>query len=89
MRQVVIENPIINSPFDEPERHFCFSDEGITNKIADARRESEAKVATAQTLWIPAVNGHCEFGRWAFVNIADPWDAKNTIRQCLNNGKGD
>ncbi len=25
MSQVVIENPIINSPFDEPTRHFLFS----------------------------------------------------------------
>jgi type III restriction enzyme len=30
MNQVVIENPIINSPFDEPARHFRFTDEGIT-----------------------------------------------------------
>jgi type III restriction enzyme len=39
-RQVVIENPIINSPFEEPRRHFRFSDEGITNEIADTRRKS-------------------------------------------------
>ncbi len=26
---VVIENPILNSPFIEPARHFRFSDEGI------------------------------------------------------------
>jgi type III restriction enzyme len=26
MSQVVIENPIINSPFDEPTRHFRFSE---------------------------------------------------------------
>jgi hypothetical protein len=31
MPDVVIENPIINSPFGEPVRHFKFSDEGITN----------------------------------------------------------
>jgi hypothetical protein len=24
MKQVVIENPVINSPFDEPQRHFRF-----------------------------------------------------------------
>ena len=30
MSQVVIENPIINLPFDEPIRHFRFADEGIT-----------------------------------------------------------
>jgi type III restriction enzyme len=28
MSQVVIVNPIMNSPFDEPTRHFQFSDEG-------------------------------------------------------------
>jgi len=38
MSQVVIENPIINSPFDEPTRHFRFTDEGITNEIVDGRR---------------------------------------------------
>ena len=35
MSKVVIENPIINSPFDEPTRHFRFSDEGITDEIGD------------------------------------------------------
>ena len=40
MPQVVIENPIINSPFQKPKRHFRFSDEGITNEIADGRRVS-------------------------------------------------
>jgi type III restriction enzyme len=29
MSQVVIENPILNSPFDEPTRHFSFNYEGI------------------------------------------------------------
>jgi hypothetical protein len=29
MEQVVIENPVINSPFVEPARHFRFADEGI------------------------------------------------------------
>ena len=40
MEQVIIENPIINSPFEEPKRHFLFSEEGITNKIVEARRIS-------------------------------------------------
>ena len=31
MSQVVIENPIINSPFDEPTRHFRFNDKGVAN----------------------------------------------------------
>ena len=40
MDQVIIENPIINSPFEEPKRHFLFSEEGITNEIVEARRIS-------------------------------------------------
>ena len=40
MTRVVIENPILNSPFREPEQHFRFSDEGITQDIAEGRRRS-------------------------------------------------
>ena len=48
MSQVVIENPIINSPFDEPTRHFRFTDEGITDEIVDARRTSSYFVPIAR-----------------------------------------
>lgn len=40
MAQVVIENPILNSPFEEPERHFKFDDDGITDEIVSKRRTS-------------------------------------------------
>jgi type III restriction enzyme len=40
MSDVVIENPVINSPFVEPERHFRFTDDGITNEVVEGRRES-------------------------------------------------
>jgi type III restriction enzyme len=40
LTQVVIENPVINSPFDEPRRHFKFSDDGITDEILVGRRVS-------------------------------------------------
>jgi hypothetical protein len=158
LSQVVIENPVINSPFGEPARHFRFTDEGITNEIEDGRRVSAyfipiaqsktkgknqlqfdtewtqdrieenklvnqirareqmnctpdfiaciddghgpehplnlmidvtgekrkdkaAKVATAKTLWIPAINNHGGFGRSAFCEIDDPWDAMNALRE--------
>ena len=48
MSQVVIENPILNSPFDEPTRHFRFDDEGITNEIVDGRRTSSYFVPIAK-----------------------------------------
>lgn len=53
MPQVVIENPILNSPF------------------------------TARTLWVPAVNNNGSFGRWAFVEIRDPWNTQSVIRETL------
>src|SRR6266849_9454010 len=40
MPDVLIENPVLNSPYDEPKRHFVFTDDGITGEIADSRRIS-------------------------------------------------
>ena len=48
----------------------------------EKRKDKAAKVATARTLWIPAVNNHGGFGRWAFIEVADPWDAEHAIRSC-------
>jgi type III restriction enzyme len=48
MSQVVIENPIINSPFNEPTRHFRFSDEGITDEVVAGRRISSYFVPIAR-----------------------------------------
>jgi type III restriction enzyme len=36
----VIENPVLNSPYEEPTRHFRFSEEGITSEVVDSRRVS-------------------------------------------------
>ena len=48
MSQVVIDNPIINSPFVEPTRHFRFTDDGITNEVVDGRRTSSYFVPIAK-----------------------------------------
>lgn len=40
MKDVVIENPVITSPFEEPARHFRLDDDGITNDIVKGRRLS-------------------------------------------------
>ncbi|MGH7563182.1 MAG: hypothetical protein ACREK5_02010 [Gemmatimonadota bacterium] len=40
MPDVLIENPILNSPYEEPSRHFLFGDEGITGEVVDERRRS-------------------------------------------------
>ena len=52
----------------------------IIEVSGEARKDKAAKVSTARTLWIPAVNNHGGFGRWAFVEVTDPWDAQPTIR---------
>jgi type III restriction enzyme len=48
MKQVIIENPIINSAFEEPLRHFRFDDEGITGEIVQERRKSHYFIPIAQ-----------------------------------------
>jgi type III restriction enzyme len=196
MSQVVIENPIINSPFEEPARHFRFDEQGITNTIVPERRISQyfvpiakprktakerqmtfdewtedrieenktvnairrliqlwregrytddvtrttarlleywqrddrsrrlffcqiealetliyitevakryghnwiendlrrfnenanpdlLRIAAAQTLWVPAVNNAGTWGRWASVEIRDPWNSQSIIRGFL------
>ncbi|MCH8292080.1 DEAD/DEAH box helicase family protein [Candidatus Poribacteria bacterium] len=54
-------------------------------EVTGRRDEDKAtKVSTARNLWTPAVNNHGGFGRWAFLEISDPWDVQNTIRAFLN-----
>ncbi|MDH6056548.1 BPTD_3080 family restriction endonuclease [Umezakia ovalisporum] len=48
MKQVIIENPIINSAFSEPKRHFRFDDDGITSDIVKSRRISHYFIPIAQ-----------------------------------------
>jgi type III restriction enzyme len=56
----------------------------IVEVTGEKKKDKAAKVATARTLWVPAINNHGGFGRWAFIEIADPWDAQNAIRSCLS-----
>jgi type III restriction enzyme len=55
----------------------------IIEVSGEAKKEKAAKVETARTLWVPAVNNHGGFGGWAFLEVSDPWDAKGTIRGFL------
>ena len=52
----------------------------ILEVSGEARKDKAAKVAAARSLWVPAVNNHGGFGRWAFLEISDPWDAQGAIR---------
>ena len=55
----------------------------IIEVSGEAKPEKAAKVETARSLWVPAVNNDGRYGRWDFIEISDPWDAKNTIRAHL------
>jgi type III restriction enzyme len=55
----------------------------IVEVSGEGRKDKAAKVAAAKTLWVPAINNHGGFGRWAFVEVTDPWDAKTTIRAAI------
>jgi type III restriction enzyme len=55
----------------------------IIEVTGEKRKDKEVKVSTARSLWIPAVNNHGGFGRWAFLEISDPWNAKNAMRAAL------
>ncbi len=74
-----------------PDFIACIDDgngaEDLLNLIVEVTGEKRAdkaiKVSTAQNLWVPAVNNHGGFGRWKFIEIEDPWNAKNVIRAAL------
>ena len=56
----------------------------IVEVTGEKRADKEIKVATARDLWVPAVNNHGGFGRWKFLEIRDPWNAKNEIFKQFN-----
>lgn len=67
-------------------------DGGTVNLIVEvsgeAREDKAAKVSAARNLWVPAVNNHGGFGRWRFVEVTDPWDAKNILRAAMADLQG-
>ena len=99
MNQVVIENLSFTIPYtlNGEEKNYipdfiaCIDDDhspdDLLNLIVEVtgehKKDKAAKVSTANTLWIPAINNHGGFGRWAFIEITDPWNAKNEIREKL------
>jgi type III restriction enzyme len=67
-----------------------FNEDQVLNLIVEVtgekKKDKEVKVATARDLWVPAVNNHGGFGKWAFLEIYDPWNAKTEIRKFLQTG---
>ena len=61
----------------------------IVEVTGEKKKEKAAKVAAARNLWVPAINNHGGFGKWAFLEISDPWDAQSTIRSYMKFGSCD
>jgi type III restriction enzyme len=55
----------------------------ILEVTGEKRPDKEAKAATARTLWVPAVNNHGGFGRWAFYEAREPLNVKTELREFL------
>ena len=55
----------------------------IVEVSGQPNKKKEAKASTAETLWVPAVNNAGQWGRWAFIEITDPWDGTTMIRRSL------
>ena len=55
----------------------------IIEVTGENKKDKAAKVSTAKTLWVPAINNHGGFGRWEFTEIKDPWNAINEIGSFL------
>lgn len=49
MSKLQITNSVLNSPFEEPQRHFRFADDGITNEVVEHRRVSSYFVPVPAT----------------------------------------
>ncbi len=52
----------------------------VLEVTGEAKKEKQVKVATAEHLWTVAVNNWGGLGRWAFLEVTDPWDAGGLIR---------
>jgi type III restriction enzyme len=55
----------------------------IVEVSGERKPDKAVKVATARDYWLPAVNGDGGFGRWAFVELHDPWNTQTILRAAL------
>ena len=55
----------------------------LVEVTGQARPDKVERVATARERWVPGVNALGRYGRWDFIEIEDPWNAENAIRNHL------
>jgi len=71
MPDVVIENPILNSPFQEPTRHWKFNDDGITDEVVESRRASAYFMPIPASKRRRAAQQELEFPEWTKDRIEE------------------
>jgi type III restriction enzyme len=67
----VIENPILNSPYEAPTRYWRFDDDGITDQVQDGRRPSAYFMPIPATKRRQAAQTQLEFVEWTKDRIEE------------------
>ena len=79
----VIENPILNFPYEAPTRHWRFDDDGITDQIQDGRRSSAYLMTIPAAKRRQAVQAQLEFVEWTKDRIEETRFV-NQLRQAVD-----
>src|SRR5690606_20024116 len=45
--------------------------------------DDQIKAETMRTLWVPGVNNLGDWGRWAFIELRDPWSMASDFTEAL------
>lgn len=106
MNNPFFEKPVLNPPYECPDRHWELDETGQpTQKIIESRRQvsfitavptakrqrgsslnqaslvfdkaAKEKKATMDTYWVPGVNNHGRYGRWAFAEFTDVYEIES------------
>ena len=56
----------------------------IVDVTGEKKKEKNAKIMTARTLWVPAANNDGAFGRTAFLEVTGPYDVLEPIRSVVS-----
>ncbi len=52
----------------------------IVEVTGERKKDKPRRWRPRDGLWVPAVNNHGGFGRWAFLEVLDPWNIETQLR---------